>query len=101
METKAEASWACPWPPGPMPGVRQVSQWKDSELTGIGREADSGHSVPRAGGIQSPATEGAHGGACVWGASPGGWRVPAVVGAVGLDAAALGALVHHLSWLQL
>lgn len=33
-------------------------------------------------------------------ASPG-VRVPAVVGTVGLDAAALGTLVHHLSRLQL
>lgn len=56
---------------------------------------------PGPGDIQSPATEGTHGGACVWGASPGGLRVPAVVRSVGLDAAALGALVHHLSRLQL
>lgn len=37
----------------------------------------------------------------VCGGQAPGSRVPAVVGSVGLDAAALGALVHHLSRLQL
>lgn len=84
---------------GATAGVRQVcrAQAKSRGPAGTGRETRvatgaQGGDVRRQ-LLQAP-----------WGRRVGGCAgacVPAVVGAVGLDAAALGALVHHLPGLQL
>lgn len=72
--------------------------FQSSGLMGTGRETRGGHWRPGRERSASAAA-GTLGAPCV-GVSAGAC-VPAVVGAVGLDAAALGALVHHLAGLQL
>ena len=84
------------------PGFSRLGSTAESQ--GLARVlslvSSGGHSMPRAGTCRSlwPA---APAGECVRAGGAPGPRVPAVVRSVGLDAAALGALVHHLAGLQL